>query len=84
MSRTIGVITKMDRAEDEDKIVKILENESLPLALGYFGVINRSQEQVTGLNQNFKLSFIKILGETEFLQFQIHFLPNFGKFLKNI
>jgi replication fork clamp-binding protein CrfC len=36
--RTLGVITKMDRVEDGESIVPVLDGKVYPLALGYVGV----------------------------------------------
>ena len=48
--RIIGVLTNIDKVngktERNEKVVKVLKNESIPLKHGYFGVVNRSQEQV--------------------------------------
>ena len=47
--RTIGVLTKLDTltaATDKARAVKILRNETKPLKYGYFGVINRSQDNI--------------------------------------
>ena len=49
-NRIIGVLTNVDKVlgstERKEKVVKVLNNESIPLRHGYFGVANRSQEQV--------------------------------------
>jgi len=49
-NRIIGVLTNVDKVvgntERNEKVVKVLKNESIPLRHGYFGVVNRSQEQV--------------------------------------
>lgn len=42
--RTIGVVTKVDL--DIKRAIKILQNESLTLKHGYYGMICRSQNQV--------------------------------------
>ena len=36
--RTLGVITKMDRVEDGESIVPVLQGKVYPLAMGYVGV----------------------------------------------
>lgn len=43
-NRTIGVITKIDIMDKGTDARSMLENEEIPLKLGYFGVKNRSQE----------------------------------------
>ena len=47
--RTIGVLTKLDNliaTTDKERIVKVIKNETKPLAMGYFGVVNRSQDAI--------------------------------------
>jgi len=47
--RTIGVLTKVDNlnsSSDKERVIKILENKTKPLKLGYIGVVNRSQDEV--------------------------------------
>jgi len=44
--RTIGVITKIDIMDKGTDAKLMLENEEIPLKLGYFGVKNRSQADV--------------------------------------
>ena len=48
--RIIGVLTNVDKVngntERVEKVVKVLKNKSISLKHGYFGVVNRSQEQV--------------------------------------
>ena len=47
--RTIGVLTKLDNLTamtDKDRVVKVIKNETKPLAMGYFGVVNRSQDAI--------------------------------------
>ena len=47
--RTVGVLTKMDNLlakTDKDRVVKIIKNETKPLKKGYFGVVNRSQDDI--------------------------------------
>lgn len=62
--RTLGVITKMDRVEDGQSVIPIIDGEVYPLALGYVGVKCRNQtETQQGLNmmqaiQNEKNFFI--------------------------
>ena len=50
--RIIGVLTNVDKVngntERKEKVVKVMKNESIPLKHGYFGVVNRNQEQVDG------------------------------------
>lgn len=43
--RTLGVITKMDRVEDGQSMMPIIDGEVYPLALGYVGVKCRTQEE---------------------------------------
>ena len=49
-NKIIGVLTNVDKAvgntERNEKIAKVLRNESIPLRHGFLGVANRSQEQV--------------------------------------
>ena len=48
-SRTLGVLTKLDKLEegsDTDRVVAILQNQTKPLKLGYIGVVNRTQNQI--------------------------------------
>lgn len=47
--RTVGVLTKMDNliaTTDKERIVRIIKNQTKPLAKGYFGVVNRSQDSI--------------------------------------
>ena len=44
--RTIGVITKIDLASEEDDVVRVIEGKEYPLKLGYIGVMCRSQEDI--------------------------------------
>ncbi len=47
--RTIGVLTKLDKLEpgsDTRRVISYIGNETKPLALGYIGVVNRSQQQI--------------------------------------
>lgn len=49
--RTLGVITKMDRVEDGEAILPIIEGKIYPLALGYVGVKCRTQTETSqGVN----------------------------------
>ena len=48
-NRTIGVLTKLDKVtanSDKMRISKVLNNETKYLKYGYFGVINRSQDDI--------------------------------------
>jgi len=49
-NRIIGVLTNVDKVtghtERMEKIVKVINNEIIPLKHGFFGVANRSQQQV--------------------------------------
>ena len=49
-NRIIGVLTNVDKVtghtERKEKIVKVINNEIIPLKHGFFGVANRSQQQV--------------------------------------
>ena len=47
--RTIGVFTKLDKLEPGSDVARVtgyLENKTKKLALGYIGVVNRSQQQI--------------------------------------
>ena len=47
--RTVGVLTKLDLEKEPPKVeslVKVLDNQTLPLVKGYIGVINHNNEQV--------------------------------------
>ena len=47
--RTVGVLTKLDNLSaitDKERVVKIIKNETKPLKMGYFGVVNRSQDNI--------------------------------------
>jgi len=47
--RTLGVVSKLDKvagAEKEKSLLRVLKNETLPLAKGYVGVINANETQV--------------------------------------
>ncbi|KAH3765617.1 dynamin GTPase [Pelomyxa schiedti] len=44
--RTLGVLTKLDIMDRGTSAVDVLYNRAIPLALGYVGVINRSQEDI--------------------------------------
>lgn len=49
--RTLGVITKMDRVEDGEAILPIIEGKVYPLHLGYVGVKCRNQTETSqGIN----------------------------------
>ncbi|XP_076906516.1 dynamin-related protein 3A-like [Bidens hawaiensis] len=45
-NRTIGVITKLDIMDRGTDACNILLNKSIPLGLGYIGVVNRCQEDI--------------------------------------
>eukprot|EP00656_Telonema_subtile_P000178 TRINITY_DN1008_c0_g1_i4.p1 TRINITY_DN1008_c0_g1~~TRINITY_DN1008_c0_g1_i4.p1 ORF type:complete len:304 (-),score=55.88 TRINITY_DN1008_c0_g1_i4:29-940(-) len=44
--RTIGVVTKLDLMDEGTHAGDILQNRTIPLRLGYVGVINRSQKDI--------------------------------------
>lgn len=47
--RTVGILTKLDKVEDgsdTDRVCRILKNKTMPLKMGYFGLVNRTTEQV--------------------------------------
>ena len=44
--RTIGVFTKLDRLENGCSAIELIEGTKFPLALGYVGVICRSQQEI--------------------------------------
>ena len=47
--RTIGVLTKLDSltsVTNRQSVAEILKNKTRPLKLGYFGVVNRTQEEL--------------------------------------
>ncbi|KAI3436285.1 hypothetical protein D9Q98_002338 [Chlorella vulgaris] len=44
--RTIGVLTKLDIMDRGTDAVAVLKNEAVPLALGFVGVVLRSQEDI--------------------------------------
>lgn len=44
--RTIGVLTKLDIMDRGTDAVAVLKNETVPLALGFVGVVLRSQEDI--------------------------------------
>ena len=46
--RTIGVITKLDIMDRGTNARAYLKNEVVPLKLGYIGVVNRCQADITG------------------------------------
>jgi replication fork clamp-binding protein CrfC len=49
--RTLGVITKMDRVEDGESVLPIVDGKVYPLALGYVGVKCRTQTETSqGVN----------------------------------
>lgn len=57
-SRTIGVLTKLDIMDKGTNARDILTNQVYPLALGFIGVVNRSQQDI-----NEKKSMKKVLEE---------------------
>ena len=44
--RTLGVITKLDLMDEGTNARRVLDNEIIPLALGFIGVVNRSQADI--------------------------------------
>eukprot|EP00210_Caulerpa_lentillifera_P006853 g6550.t2 len=46
-TRTIGVVTKLDIMDPGTNAVALLKNEVVPLQLGYIGIINRSQRDIS-------------------------------------
>ena len=47
--RTVGVLTKLDllgSSSNKERVARVLENKTKHLELGYFGVVNRSQEDI--------------------------------------
>nr|ANM86800.1 dynamin-related protein 1 [Stygiella incarcerata] len=42
-SRTIGVLTNLDRAQDKSKVVRVIDQEEYHLHFGFVGVVNRSK-----------------------------------------
>ena len=47
--RTIGVLTKLDSltsVTNRQSVAEILKNKTRPMKLGYFGVVNRTQEEL--------------------------------------
>lgn len=55
--RTIGIITKLDIMDRGTDACKLLHGKVIPLRLGYFGVVNRSQEDIS-LNRSIKDALI--------------------------
>jgi len=45
-SRTLGVVTKLDLMDAGTHAGDILNNRVVPMALGYVGIINRSQKDI--------------------------------------
>ena len=45
-TRTIGVVTKLDLMDQGTHAGEILQNRTIPLRLGYVGVVNRSQKDI--------------------------------------
>jgi dynamin 1-like protein len=46
-NRTIGVLTKIDIMDKGTNAMDVLLNKVIPLQMGYVGIINRSQEDIT-------------------------------------
>lgn len=44
--RTLGVITKLDLMDEGTDASQVLNNQLIPLKLGYVGVVNRSQKEI--------------------------------------
>eukprot|EP01105_Mastigella_eilhardi_P006336 TRINITY_DN1794_c0_g3_i3.p1 TRINITY_DN1794_c0_g3~~TRINITY_DN1794_c0_g3_i3.p1 ORF type:complete len:826 (-),score=244.31 TRINITY_DN1794_c0_g3_i3:340-2817(-) len=44
--RTLGVISKLDLMDKGTNALELLTGKSIPLSLGYIGVVNRSQEDI--------------------------------------
>lgn len=60
--RTLGVITKIDLMDQGSSALSMLQNDEVPLRLGYTGVKNRSQKDISDgvtIKQAIKVSFIK-------------------------
>ncbi|XP_038888016.1 dynamin-related protein 3A-like isoform X4 [Benincasa hispida] len=55
--RTIGIITKLDIMDRGTDARNLLNGKVIPLRLGYFGVVNRSQEDIL-LNRSIKDALI--------------------------
>ncbi|KAG7011559.1 Dynamin-related protein 3A [Cucurbita argyrosperma subsp. argyrosperma] len=55
--RTIGIITKLDIMDRGTDARNLLHGKVIPLRLGYFGVVNRSQEDII-LNRSIKDALI--------------------------
>jgi dynamin 1-like protein len=51
--RTIGVLTKLDLMDHGTNALEILAGRVYPLKLGFIGVVNRSQQDIT-LNKSLK------------------------------
>jgi hypothetical protein len=47
-SRTIGVLTNLDRAQDKSKVVRVIDQEEYHLRYGFVGVVNRSKAHLDG------------------------------------
>lgn len=44
--RTVGVLTKLDLMDAGTNAYEVLTGQSVPLKLGYVGVVNRSQQDI--------------------------------------
>jgi len=74
--RTLGVITKMDKADADDQVIQIVEGKVYPLKLGYVGVKCRNpNETQEGLSMKKAL-----LNEKEYFKDHQHF----GQFHKRM
>ena len=47
-NRTVGVLTKLDLMDRGTDAMNVLNNEVVPLKLGYIPVVNRAQADIDG------------------------------------
>ncbi|KAG0419456.1 Vacuolar protein sorting-associated protein 1 [Dictyocoela roeselum] len=74
-TRTLGVVTKIDLMDADTDCLDILTNRKYPLALGYVGVVNRSQRD---LNTRISAEKSLLKEKTFFKNSAYNALPNVG------
>eukprot|EP00656_Telonema_subtile_P000175 TRINITY_DN1008_c0_g1_i1.p1 TRINITY_DN1008_c0_g1~~TRINITY_DN1008_c0_g1_i1.p1 ORF type:complete len:552 (-),score=163.02 TRINITY_DN1008_c0_g1_i1:62-1717(-) len=82
--RTIGVVTKLDLMDEGTHAGDILQNRTIPLRLGYVGVINRSQKDIDAkktITEHLKSEEKFIGAHSVYTQLKNVGTPQLGRFL---
>eukprot|EP00658_Telonema_sp_P-2_P037756 TRINITY_DN2713_c0_g2_i2.p1 TRINITY_DN2713_c0_g2~~TRINITY_DN2713_c0_g2_i2.p1 ORF type:complete len:539 (+),score=171.82 TRINITY_DN2713_c0_g2_i2:30-1619(+) len=82
--RTIGVVTKLDLMDQGTHAGEILQNRTIPLRLGYVGIVNRSQKDIDQgktIEQHLKSETEFVSGHPVYSQLQNVGAPQLGRFL---